>query len=111
VPRVELGVRATLSSNYGIWWPAQVCRSDCTGVRGQGLGRVKEKEREGFFVNVSDSENSALDWSSVIQIPRGSVQKVSRGRRHERIPLSVGQARSISAQPCSSYFLFFLILV
>jgi hypothetical protein len=24
-----------------------------------------------FFVNVSDSENSALDWSSVIQIPRG----------------------------------------
>jgi hypothetical protein len=39
---------------------------------------VKEKERGGFFVNVSDSENSALDWSSVIQIPRGFRAKGSR---------------------------------
>jgi hypothetical protein len=33
---------------------------------------------KGFFVNVSDSENNALDWSSVIQLPRGFRAKGSR---------------------------------
>jgi hypothetical protein len=69
--RVEFGVIATLSSGYGVWWPAQVRRSNCVVVHGQGPRRVKEKERDDFFVNVSDSENNALYWSSVIQIPRG----------------------------------------
>jgi hypothetical protein len=100
-----------LSLDYGVWWPSQVRRSDCVAVRGQGLGHLKEKEREGFFVNVSDSENSALDCSVVILIPRGIRAKVPREHGRERVSPSMGRARLVSAQPCSLYFLFFLPLV
>jgi hypothetical protein len=48
-PRVELGVRTTLRSDYGVWWSKQVHRSICAAVRGQGPDRVKEKERGGFL--------------------------------------------------------------
>jgi hypothetical protein len=53
----------------------QVRRSNCAAVRGRGPGRVKEKERKDLSVNVSDSENSALDSSSVIQMLKGFHEK------------------------------------
>jgi hypothetical protein len=47
-----------------------------------------EGERKGdFFVNGSDSENSVLDWSSVIQILRGFREKdLARARFAVRGP-------------------------
>jgi hypothetical protein len=85
VPRVEFGVRETLSSNYGVWWPTKVRRSNCVVVRGRGPSRVKEKERGDFFVNVCDSKNNFLYWSSVIQILRGFHAKdLPRARMQAR---------------------------
>jgi hypothetical protein len=66
-------------------------------------------ERKGdLFVNVSDLENSALDYFSVIQILGGSVKKGAHERGCRRALPSVGRAEPDSGQSYSLFFLFFL---
>jgi hypothetical protein len=65
---------------------------------------VKEKERKDFFVNVSDSENSALDmvfgYSNTQGVP---CKMISHGRGRGRVSSSLGRAGPVSAQPYSLF--------